>query len=137
MNDQFGEFKYQHSSTILIRSLIEHAKSNDGLSFFVHVGLNHFEIIVVEKGKVLLYNSFEYSSKEDFIYYILFTAEQLQLDPESQKVLLLGNTDKDHTLFEMVYKYIRHVDLLSNVSPYILENSEAMSPCNFVQYNSF
>ncbi len=135
--DQFGEFKYQHSSTILITSLIAHSKVNNGMSFYVHVGINHFEIIIIENNQLLLYNSFDYRTKEDFIYYILFTAEQLQLDPESQKVVLLGNIDKDGALFGMVFKYIRHVEILDNISPYLLENEKDITASNFIQYNSF
>ena len=54
----------------------------------------HFEIIVIANKKLQLYNTFQFTSKEDFIYYVLFTAEQLKLNPEKFELLLLGSDRK-------------------------------------------
>ena len=59
-----------------------------------------------------IYNSFDFSTKEDFIYYLLFTTEQLNLNPENFKVQLLGLISEDSEFFEIAYKYIRNVSLL-------------------------
>jgi hypothetical protein len=40
----------------------------------VHFSEGHFEIIVIQNQKLLLFNSFDYQT-EDFIYYVLFTAD--------------------------------------------------------------
>jgi len=48
---------------------------------FVNLDNKHFEIVVIANNKLILYNSFKYQTKEDYIYYILFTAEQLELNP--------------------------------------------------------
>jgi Protein of unknown function (DUF3822) len=68
---------------------------------------------VVENQKLLLFNSFDYQTKEDFIYYILFTAEQLQLNPETFKLQLLGEISEESDLFKIAFKYIRNVSLMS------------------------
>ena len=80
---------------------------------FVHASEAHFEIVVVQNQKLLLYNSFEYKTQEDFIYYILFTAEQLQLNPENFSLKLLGKIDENDTFYSICYKYIRNVSLLN------------------------
>jgi hypothetical protein len=48
-----------------------------------------FEIIVIQNQQLLLFNSFEYLTPEDFIYYVLFTAEQLNINPENFWSLLV------------------------------------------------
>jgi hypothetical protein len=48
----------------------------------VHFSEGHFEIII-QNQKLLFFNSFDYQTPEDFIYYVLFTAEQLSLNPEN------------------------------------------------------
>jgi hypothetical protein len=48
----------------------------------VHFSEGHFEIIVIQNQKLLLFNSFDYQTP-DFIYYVLFTAEQLSLNPKT------------------------------------------------------
>ena len=110
--DQFLTFNYKHVNTILVSKLLELSKNNDEKQVFVHFSKNKFEIVVVQNQKLLLYNSFDFVTPEDFIYYLLFTTEQLNLNPEHFKVQLLGLISDDSELFEIAYKYIRNVSLL-------------------------
>ncbi|MGG7036735.1 MAG: DUF3822 family protein [Flavobacterium sp.] len=109
--DQFGTFDYKHANSILIEKLLDISKNRDEQKMFLHIGEKHFEIIVVENQKLLLYNSFDYHTPEDFIYYLLFTAEQLQMNPENFKLELLGKISEEDALFQMAYKYVRNVSL--------------------------
>jgi len=61
------------------------------------------------QGQLKLFNSFNYTTPEDFIYYILYACQHLQLDPETLQLHLLGEIVKDSALFEYTYKYIRNV----------------------------
>jgi len=79
---------------------------------FVHLGNGHFEIVFVENQKLLLFNSFDFATKEDFIYYVLFTAEQLKLNPETFKLQLLGDINEESDFFKIAFKYIRNVSLM-------------------------
>ena len=110
--DQFSTFNYKHVNTILVSKLLELSKNIDEKQVFVHFSKNKFEIIVVQNQKLLLFNSFDFVTKEDFIYYLLFTTEQLNLNPEHFKVQLLGFISEDSELFEIAYKYVRNVSLL-------------------------
>jgi hypothetical protein len=110
--DQFSTFNYKHVNTILVSKLLELSKNNDEKQVYVHFSKNKFEIVVVQNQKLLLYNSFDFITPEDFIYYLLFTTEQLNLNPEHFKVQLLGLISDDSELFEIAYKYIRNVSLL-------------------------
>jgi hypothetical protein len=71
----------------------------------------HFEIVVIQNQKLQLYNTFEYKTTEDFIYYIVFTAEQLHLNPESFKLELLGKILEDDSLYKIAFKYVRNTNL--------------------------
>ena len=71
---------------------------------FAHLGQNQFEIVVIANNKLLLYNSFTFETKEDFIYYILFAAEQLGLNPETFELVLAGSISKDVYLLMNVLK---------------------------------
>jgi hypothetical protein len=78
---------------------------------FVHFHLCYFEIVVVQNQHLLLFNSFEYRTPEDFVYYLLFAAEQLNLNPEHFKLELLGEISEDDEFYKMAYTYIRNVSL--------------------------
>ncbi|NBU80965.1 MAG: DUF3822 family protein [Flavobacteriaceae bacterium] len=109
--DQFGTFDYKHANTVLVKKLLDISKNNEESKMFVHVSETHFEIVVIQNQKLQLYNTFEYKTPEDFIYYILFTAEQLHLNPESFKLELLGKIVEDDLLYKMAYTYVRNTYL--------------------------
>jgi hypothetical protein len=109
--DQFGTFEYRNANSILVAKLLDASKNIDEKQVFVHVQETHFEIVAVRNQKLLLYNSFEYKTPEDFLYYLLFTMEQLFLNPETAKVFLLGKIDENHPCFTIAYTYIRNIAL--------------------------
>lgn len=110
--DQFGPFEYRHTNSILVAKLLDLSGNIEVKQVFAHFCKNTFEIIIVQNRKLVLFNSFEYQTPADFIYYLLFTAEQLQLNPEYFKLQLLGDISEDSELFRMAYKYVRNVALL-------------------------
>jgi hypothetical protein len=134
--ERFGEFEFRHFSTILIEAILALEKHSKIPKMYVNVSDLHFEIIVVEHNKLVLYNTYEYLTKEDFIYYILFTAEQLHLNPEEFQLTLIGYITLNDDLFEMAYKYVRHIEILDPKSAYNMDNVEDLGR-NFVLLNSF
>ena len=112
--DRFGSFEYKHSATIILNRILTLEKNSNLLRMYLNIEETHFEIIVVENNKLKFYNRFEYNTKEDFIYYLLFTAEQLQLNPEEFPLVLIGAVDENNELYKIAYKYVRHVSKLSN-----------------------
>ena len=132
--DKYGTFVYKHSSTILIEKLLNSYKNTDDDFCFVNVTSNKFEIIVLKKAKLKLFNSFVFTTKEDFIYYILFIAEQLNLNPEEFNLVLLGDIEKDSELYTILYQYIRNISFYNPANfPEILKDISAHT--NFTLLN--
>jgi hypothetical protein len=135
--DQFESFDYKNSNSVLVKKIIEISKNIEEKQVFVHIQKEHFEIIVVKNQELLLFNSFQYATPEDFIYYLLFTCEQLQLNPETINVQLIGNCMESDELFKMTYKYIRNCSLYK--AAHLSEGfdvSEAEIRKNFILYHS-
>lgn len=120
--DRFGNFDYRHTSSVLVSKLLESSKNNEEKQVFAHFSEKRFELVVVQNQKLLLFNSFEYKTREDFIYYLLFAAEQLSLNPEFFKLQLLGAISEDSDCYKIAYKYVRHVSLF-DVSKLQMRNS--------------
>jgi len=110
--DHFESFDYKNSNSILVKKIIEISKNVDEKQVFVHVQKETFEVVVVKNQKLILFNSFSYSSPQDFIYYLLFTFEQLQLNPELISVKMFGNCIEEDAHFKIAYQYIRNCSLL-------------------------
>ncbi|WP_074406709.1 MULTISPECIES: DUF3822 family protein [Aquimarina] len=107
--DTFGSFTYKHSSTILINSLLTQEKNSESITVFANINDASFDIIVINKGNLILSNTYKYQTKEDFLYYLLYTTEQLQLNPEEFSLVFLGDISRDSEFFNIAYTYIRHI----------------------------
>ncbi|WP_411768721.1 DUF3822 family protein [Winogradskyella sp. A3E31] len=135
--ETFGEFTYKHASTVLIDTIIEKYSTLDE-TLFVNVHKGSMEVIVMKDKQLELFNRFDYTTTEDFLYYILFVAEQLNLNPETLIVKLSGTVTKDSPLFESIYKYIRHVDVLECSTTFNCDTIAEIDrlPNNFIILNS-
>ncbi len=111
--DQYESFDYVNANSILVDQLLSYSKNTFDKRVYIHFQKEHFEIVAVKSNELLLFNSFEYKTPEDFIYYTLFTLEQLQLNPEICNVFVLGNMNKTDEFFKIGYKFIRNFELLN------------------------
>ncbi len=105
----FANISYHHFSSPLIDGLLSQNKNKASKKIFVHVQSSHFEVLVMEGKNLLFYNTFNHHSAEDFIYYLLFVCEQLQLNPENIEVSLLGEIEKNSAIYAIAQKYIRNL----------------------------
>ncbi|WP_445458020.1 DUF3822 family protein [Flavobacterium sp. HNIBRBA15423] len=135
--DQYTTFDYKNVNSILVKKILDISIGNDEKEVFVHIQKGHFEIVIVKNQQLLLFNSFEYATPEDFIYYILFTYEQLQLSPEIVVAHLFGQVDETDDYFKIAYKFIRNCNLLhTNKWITILDRTETEIRNNFILFHS-
>lgn len=107
--DDFGEFEFKHHSMVILQTLFH--QKNKRKVCYVHVSKSAMEITVLEQKKLLLYNQFSYKTPEDFIYYVLFTYEQLKLNVEEVKLKLFGDIEEGDPIFDICYQYIKKVNI--------------------------
>lgn len=122
--DQFGAFTYRHSISVFAEAILAMQKEK---SIAVNLTSQYFELVVIQDNALKLANRFTYSSKEDFIYYILFTYEQLNLDREEDILYVSGLIEEGDDNYEMAFKYIRHIAFLE-YSGYESDTSLELQP---------
>lgn len=113
----FGEFSFKHSITDFIEQKLHAADQNQAM--YVCMRSTYMDVLVFQNQNITLVNSFQYSCPEDFMYYLLFVAEQLQLDPETFQLFLQGDIQINDDFYTMAYSYIRHLHV-ENDSPLTL-----------------
>ena len=109
MFEKFGNFNYYHSTTLLLENIFEDDKSFNLPKIYLNIYSNTFDLVAVKNDKLLLCNSFEFNTPEDFIYYILFCLEQLKMNPETIDLFVSGAINKGDSNHSILYKYIRNV----------------------------
>ena len=117
---------------MLIYKLILHSKNNSEKQFYVNVTNNNFDIVVIENSKLLCYNTFSFKSKEDFIYYILFTSEQLQLNPEELLLYFIGDIEEESELYHITYQYIRNVSFIKIDNSFFENEKDISNHTNYI-----
>lgn len=109
----FGEFEYKHHKTILLEKLLK-LDNNNSKTMYVDVCKSTFDIVIIENKELLFSNSFTFDTKEDFIYYILFTAEQNQLNTEEFNLYFTGEITLESEIYKITYTYIKNVFFLKS-----------------------
>ena len=98
---------------------------------YVNVSKRSFDIVVLENKKLIFSNIFSYETKEDFIYYILFTAEQIKLDTAVYTLYFLGEINTDSEIYKMAYKYIKNIYFLESKNS-IFKDLEIANHSNYI-----
>ncbi len=120
--ETFGSFTYKHTTSVLIDQLLLKEKNTTQKTIYAHMTAKSFDLIVFSKGKLLLCNSYNYETAQDFIYYLIFTAEQLQFNPETFLLQFLGDIRTDSDCYKIATTYIRHVQIETidlNITPIV------------------
>jgi hypothetical protein len=111
----FGEFEYKHHSSVLIENLLKNT-TNTTKTMYVNVSKTTIDVVVLEKEKLVLFNTFSYNSKEDFIYYVLFVSGQLNLDVHEFPLYFMGNISLNSNAYKITYQYIKNVYFLESTN---------------------
>ena len=107
----FPDQRRSHISTVLIESIWMNYKNRlTGSRLFIYIRNEDFNLLIFDKNQLIYSNAFHFRTPEDFIYFVIFVMEQLDLNPEEVPVTLLGMIDRDSVLFELLYRYVRNID---------------------------
>jgi hypothetical protein len=93
-----------HQGSIQIEAA-GHRKLKDP-SIFLQFNRKSIDIVSVKGKQIQLMNSFNYTTSEDVIYYLLYVMEQLSFDQNTTTVVLMGNIQKESKVYELLYTYI-------------------------------
>ena len=105
INNYFPSAKIKSQSSILIDAFLKNIKKD--VSVNIYLKDDYMNIIIINDQSPLFQNKFNFSSKEDILYYILFTYQQLELSPEDVPIYLYGSVTD--SCFKIIYDYVRNV----------------------------
>ena len=113
LKENFPSLSFHCHASCLIESLIvKYKNAVQQKRTFVNVRKDYLDIVILDGKQLLYFNTFHYRTKEDFIYYVIFVIEQLNLNPEEVDLFLLGMIDQQSGMFDMIYKYVRNIQFL-------------------------
>jgi len=108
LESNLASAKLFHHTTAIIQNVLKNKLFD---TVFVDLNKEFFDIQVFDKSKMLLDNAFKYKSKEDLLYYILYTFEQLDLNPKTQKIILTSSFENLTEEITFLRKYLGELSL--------------------------
>ncbi len=104
---------YQQYSPFVESSLI--SGQNMKSKHIFHIGLHDsfFDIVAIESRHLKLCNSFRYTNENDFVYFVLFTFEQLKLSPDETIIHMHGINNRQNPYYLALKKYLRQTQTVT------------------------
>lgn len=127
MHRKFATGKYWHQYTVSIKNS---SATNAGGNIQVDFRENDFTVLVVASNKLLLAQTFLYSTPEDVVYYLLKICQQFGLSQQEADIELSGLVERESALYNELYQYFLHLRFRNAVWT-IPESANCESPAHF------
>ena len=105
----FPKAKQKAQESILIQQYSQLNTNTE--KAYLYLNQKKVTITFFKENKLVFNNTFTYITKEDLLYFVLFSFEQLRLSTEKIEVILFGAIEKDDEYFNLLYDYIRNLKL--------------------------
>ena len=112
LKNYFSGAEIIHSTTALYKGVRRAAQENGEKCIYLNVRQEALQITFFDKGELIFYNAFSYSSSKDFIYYVMLVYDQFGLKPDTTPIHLSGELMEDSEMYHLIYRYIRHLKLV-------------------------
>ena len=113
--EKFKTFDFYHYSSLIIEKISNDFAEKFGKRVFVNVNDGFIDILYFKDKKLEFYNSYDYNSIEDVLFYLLFCFSELKLNPDEIHTVFSGSIDLDSKLYELIYTYVRNVELIEPI----------------------
>jgi Protein of unknown function (DUF3822) len=106
VKEKFPAAKSRNQFSLSIRKI--NAAEAQGI-MLVDFRKNNFTVMVAKGSRFLLAQTFEYTTPEDVLYYLLKTTKQFSLSQQEVQLQLSGLIDKDSALYKELYQYFINI----------------------------
>ena len=113
--EKFRTFDFFHYSSLIIDKISNELAENFSEKVFININDGFIDILFFKDKKLMFYNSYDYNSDEDILFYLLFCFSELKLNPDEIHTVFSGSIDLDSKLYELIYTYVRNVELIDPI----------------------
>ena len=105
----WGNAVITHQSSVFLNGILHESPAEDKANVYVNVNSRSFDLAIVKEGRITFFNNFLFAVKDDFIYYLMFTLEQQQLDAREVSVCFTGLISGNSEIIRLCERYIKHI----------------------------
>ena len=105
LNKKKVKYSIKNYFTVLYNYLFQMDKISDGLSLYINLNEDSFDILIFDSKEFIYFNSFDVKDKNEFLYYLFFVMKNYEISNEKDKIIFLGRYDKYSEYYEIANKY--------------------------------
>ena len=124
---KFLNGKFWHLYTVVLKNI----SAQQAESMIVDFKTDEFSLVILREGKLLLCQTFAYTTPDDVLYYLLKCCQHLSLSQQQTKIFLSGLIEKDSVLYRELYKYFIHLEFESLASDIKLAEELSAHPNHY------
>ena len=98
-----------HQSSVFLNGILHEAPAEDEVTVYINVNSRSFDMAIVKEGNLLFFNNFNFNTKDDFAYFLMFALEQQQLDSQETPVCFTGLISGNSEIIRLCERYIKHI----------------------------
>ncbi|MFN0015619.1 MAG: DUF3822 family protein [Saprospiraceae bacterium] len=107
-SDLFPAARQRHLAAPLLR-FVREASGETEHTVFLNLRHQTAQMIVLERQNLLFYNTFQFATASDLLYYVLLVYDQFRLKPAEMPLLLAGTILPDSELYRTLYRFVREL----------------------------
>ena len=115
----FENYRLLHYSEVLLQTALLSARNLEK-TMYVDLADSILRVIVVEKDKLLFFNTFSYKENIEWVYFVVNVFTSLSLNQEKTKVYLTGEIERNSEEMIILKEYILNVILDDSIVGYKL-----------------
>lgn len=105
---QYPQLSIRCSTSVFLDDLL--SKSTEKPAVIVRVDQKLADMAVIKNEKLTFHNTYQFSTPEDFLYYLIGTAQQQGIDIEKDQFILLGNVYESGGVFHLLSQYLPNLN---------------------------
>lgn len=136
INATFSNYTIKHATSYLLEDVLSENVFNRRKVMYLNIQKHNTDIIGLDKNNLVFANTYYYQTPDDFLYYALNTAKQMNFDAFTDECVLLGEVTEDYQQYQVCHRYMSDVKFGDRPSYYSYCDELGVLPTNY-HYNLF
>lgn len=104
---------FYHQASCMIQDALKHEDKKVEGKVYINVNSVFFDVLVIKGKQLYMYNTFQFHSPDDLVYYVVSVFKQLHLEPEKMLILYSGFISTESKELQLIRKFLGEVYIFS------------------------
>lgn len=109
--ENYGAFNYYHYSTLFIKKILKLNTSKGKTNLYINFDINYFQISIIKNNDLVYFNTFNFNSPEDALYYILYNIKQNKINTSKSNTVFFGKIKPNDKYYKLFLKFIKNIKI--------------------------